>query len=185
MKQIICDEMFILFFWLTRQVCITTLLDVLPRGREFLCNCVALMHYFVSLHGLYITFLLIEQEGQHSIYLAGEELHFLKAKYSCNLRWIKLEKHYIQMKNALLNSTALSLKQGVDSVREFSDLLLWNNNLLLHLTKYIKYTFRTVKTLNMLSCLFYFFKHCASRDLSSSKSITAKHQQWHLHYCTI
>lgn len=81
------------------------------------------------------------------------------------------------MKKSLLNTTALSLKHGVDIVREFSDPLPWNNNLLLHLTEYIKCPFRTVKTLNVLSYLFYFFKHCVSRDLSSSKSITAKHQQ--------
>lgn len=81
--------MFILFFWLTRQVCITILLDVSPEGREFLCNCVALMHCFVSLHCTYITFLLVEQEDKH---LAGEEIHFLRAKYYCNLKVKQTEK---------------------------------------------------------------------------------------------
>lgn len=87
------------------------------------------------------------------------------------------------MKDALLKSTAVPLKQRNYIISVFSQPVQRNENLLLHLTKYTQYFLRIVKAHNtLLSCLF--FRHFASRDLASSKSIIEKYQQWHLHCCT-
>lgn len=151
MKQIICDEM----FFLTRQVCITTSLDVAPEGRAFLCNCMALMNCFVSLHCIYITVLLVEWEDK---ILAGEETHIPRAKNYCNLRWSKLGKHWIQMTKVLLKSTAVPLKQQNYIISVFSHSFQRNENILLHLTKYAQYPLRTEKAQKMLlSCPVFFF----------------------------